>query len=137
MLRNASPYAERFVTGKKSALLAFAVPADRYRANPDAPWQPRDRGFEHGRGVYSVSHSRLTTSSQGGECSIRALPSQQRIDLLITEIRMVDVARLSDAEIRALGLSADEFAVLYGHQVASLRGWLIYAIPVPARNTPH
>jgi len=49
MLRGASPYAERFLTGEKSALLAFAVPADRCQITPGAPWQPRDRVFEHGK----------------------------------------------------------------------------------------
>lgn len=130
MLRGASPYAERFLTGEKTALLAFAVGADRYRASPDALWQPRDHGFEHGRAVYSVNHSRLTTSTQGDECSIRALPSRQRITLQITEIWMVEGARLSSDEIRALGLSRDEFETLYGHQMPGVRGWLIYAIPI-------
>ena len=55
----------------------------------------------------------------------------------ITGIRMVDVARLSDDEIRAPGLSADEFATTYGHQVTGLRGWLIYAIPALAQNIRH
>lgn len=129
MLRGASPYAERFLTGDKSALLAFAVAADRCQITPGAPWLPRDQVFEHGRCVHSVNHSGLYTSTQGGEGSIRALPSRQRIDLRITEIRMVEVARLSDDEIRALGMTVDEYETLYGHQVAGMRGWLIYAIP--------
>ncbi|HMN12041.1 MAG TPA: hypothetical protein PKD55_06930 [Bellilinea sp.] len=137
MLRGASPYADRFLTGEKTALLIFAVDADRYRATPDGPWQPRDLAFEHGKVVYSVNHSRMYTTTQGEICSIRALPSRQRVTLQVVEIRMVEVARLTGDEIRGLGMTEDEYETLYGYQVAGLRGWLIYAIPVTPDNVCH
>jgi hypothetical protein len=129
-LRGATPYADRFLTGQKSALLAFAVPADRVQVEPGAPWQRRDEVFQPGQQVHSVSHSGLSTSTQGGTCSIRALPSKRRIDLQITRITMVDCAQLTDQQIADLGLSLDEFHVLYGHLTTGLKGWLIYAIPI-------
>ncbi|HML21868.1 MAG TPA: hypothetical protein PKD09_09480 [Aggregatilinea sp.] len=130
MFRGATPYADRFLTGQKSALLTFAVPADRVQITPDAPWQRRDDVFQPGQQVYSVNHSGLSTSTQGGTCSIRALPSKRRIDLQIIEITMVDCAQLTDEQITDLGLSLDEFHVLYGHLTTGLKGFLIHAIPI-------
>ncbi|MEB2351837.1 MAG: hypothetical protein OZ924_10530 [Burkholderiaceae bacterium] len=137
MLRGASPYADRFLTGEKTALLTFAVGADRYRVHQDAPWQPRDQAFEHGKTVYSVNHSRMYTTTRGEICSIRALPGRQRVTLQVVEIRMVEVARLTGDEIRALGMTENEFETLYGSWVAGLRGWLIYAIPVAPDSMCH
>lgn len=129
MLRGATFYAGRFLTGEKSALLAFAVGADRCQIAPDDPWLTRDQ-VAHGQAVHQVKHSGLYTSTAGGRCSIRALPGRDRLELEITEIRMVDCAQLTDDQIAALGMTRDEFETLYGHQMHGVRGWLIYAIPI-------
>lgn|SRR5690554_4544723 len=129
MLRGATFYADRFLTGEKSALLAFAVGADRCQIAPGGPWLTRDQ-VAHSQAVHQVKHSGLYTSTVGGRCSIRALPGRARLELEIVEIRLVDCALLTDDQIAALGLSADEFATLYGHQMHGVRGWLIYAIPI-------
>jgi hypothetical protein len=141
-------HAERILYGSKTALLIPAVPNDYYRTSaigphPDDGWRARDEGFIHGRMVHTVSHfgpydgTSPYVTATGGQVSIRALPSRERLQAQVTEIRMVECARLSDAEIGELGYSN---RVAYmddaGRTMQQRKAWFVRIIPLSPGGLP-
>lgn len=135
-------HAERILDGSKAALLIPAVPNDHYRTSaiglwPDDDWHTRDDGFVHGRMVHIVSHFANYdgvigyVTATGGTISIRALPSRERLQAQVTEIRMVECARLSDAEIGELGYP-DRAAYMddAGRTMQHRKAWFVRIIPI-------
>ncbi len=141
-MRTALLHAERILDGSKTALLIPAIPSDHYRTSaiglwPDDDWRARDDGFVHGRMVHTVNHyghpadaSHYVTAT-GGFVSIRALPSRERIQAQVAEIRMVECARLSDDEMRELGYP-DRAAYMAdaGRTMQRRKAWFVRIIPL-------
>ena len=147
-MRTALLHAERILDGSKTALLIPAIPSDHYRTSairlwPDGDWRARDAGFVHGRMVHTISHYGPYESktgyvtATGGFVSIRALPSRERIQVQVTEIRMVECARLSEAEMRELGYPDREaYMADAGRTMQRRKAWFVRIIPlspVPAQ----
>lgn len=141
-MRTALLHAERILDGSKTALLMPAIPSDHYRDSPiglwpDDEWHARDDSFVHGRMVHTVSHYGPYESETGyvtatsGFISIRALPSHERIQAQVTEIRMVECARLSETEMRELGYP-DRAAYMAdaGRTMQRRKAWFIRIIPL-------
>jgi hypothetical protein len=112
----------------KTAMLTMATWADFFRVEEDWHHLRQWREWRHGRHVTEVSHFGEHTTMQGDVLAICPLESDDVVcQVQVTEIRMVNVDRLSDAEVRELGYaSRAEYDLMWGDMGSgSSHGWFM------------
>jgi hypothetical protein len=119
-------HAERFLDGRKTALLLPAIPRDRYQAVDGSPWQARDDGFEHHHPVHSIHQAGRHVLTEGEVLSLRSLETGDCLSLRVLEIHSVECARLSDQDLADLGYpSRDRYDAEWGRLIQHRRAWLL------------
>ncbi len=118
------------IDGRKTATLTVSVASDRYQRDQNGLWY-LVHDLQHGDGVQAVSHFGRHFTRVGTVTTIRSLETNTKIDMLITEIIFVEVARLTDQDIADLGYATrQDWALDWGDVVKKRHGWFVRLIPV-------
>lgn len=123
------PDPERMLDSRsKTAMMTVATWADLFRVEEDWHHLRRWRDWRHGRQVKEVSHFGEYTTMQGDILAVCPVESDDVVcEVQVTEIRMVNLDRLSDEEIRELGYATrDEYQAMWEETAADAdRAWFM------------
>jgi hypothetical protein len=123
--------------GRRTAFLVPTALGDRYQAAPDGDWRAGDDGFEHERPIHSVDHFGHTTHTVGETTSIKSIMDQQTVEVLVTSIRMVECARLTDDDLHTMGYrSRGDYLRQFGDMIQDRSGWYVEFILVQQDDLP-
>ncbi len=121
---------EYFLDSKsKTAMLTVATLADHYRVAETWYNLQGWRSWQHGKQVDEIRHFGEYVTGRGDVLTVCPIESDDVVcRVQVTEIYMVDCARLSDAEIRELGYASRQE---YTDQWDAPRGWFMRVILAP------